>query len=74
VFVWGVICCTEGLWAAITSTIAQDVDAGGISIWQMVGHVIITFFLNPLFNLLECALVIEALLFPPKKFHVVKKV
>lgn len=74
VFVWGIICCTEGLWAAVTSTVAQDIDTGGISIWQMVGHVIMTFFLNPLFNLLECTLVIKALLFPPKGFYVVKKV
>ncbi|OCL13070.1 glycosyltransferase family 2 protein [Glonium stellatum] len=74
VFVWGVLCCTEGLWAAITSTAAQDIDAGDISIWQMIGHVVVSFFFTPFVNFLECTLLVEAILFPPKKFHVVKKV
>jgi hypothetical protein len=64
--------CSEGLWSAISSTIAQDYDAGDISALKMIWHVILTFFLSPVFNLMECAVVIHAIFNPPKKFYVKK--
>ncbi|KAF2500035.1 hypothetical protein BU16DRAFT_234999 [Lophium mytilinum] len=73
-FVWGILHCAESLWSAITSTVAQDYDAGNIPLSTMVWHVILTFFLSPIFGLMECAVIIHAIFHPPKRFHVVKKV
>jgi len=40
----------------------------------MAWHVVLSFVLMPVFHLLECAVVLDAILFPPKAFHVVSKV
>jgi hypothetical protein len=72
--VWGFIRYAEMLWAAITATVAQDVDYGGIPIWKMVWHVMLSFFLIPVFKLFESLLVINAILVPPTGFHVIVKV
>jgi hypothetical protein len=72
--IWGAIGCAEGLWAATTSTVAQDVDAGDIPAWKMAWHVVLSFTLAPIFQSMECLVVVDALLFPPKRFHVVSKI
>ena len=73
-FVWGLFGCAEGMWAAIVSTTMQDLDHGGIPVTMMIWHVVQTFALTPIFRLMESCIVVDAILFPPKTFHVVSKV
>lgn len=73
-FVWGVLGCAEGMWAAIVSTVMQDFDHGEISVTVMAWHVVQAFALTPVFRLMESCIVVDAILFPPKTFHVVAKI
>ncbi|TID19143.1 glycosyltransferase family 2 protein [Venturia nashicola] len=73
-FIWGIFGCGEGMWATIVSTTMQDFDHGGISVPAMVWHVVQAFALTPIFRAMESCIVVDAILFPPKSFHVVAKV
>jgi hypothetical protein len=72
--IFGIMNCAEGLWAAIYSTVAQDADFGGIPVWKMAWHIVLSFILAPIFQVMECLIVVDAIVFPPKRFHVVSKV
>ncbi|KAL8917782.1 MAG: hypothetical protein Q9208_007763 [Pyrenodesmia sp. 3 TL-2023] len=71
---WTAFDMAQTLFSTGSSSIIQDLDAGGIGKGAMVLHALFSWVFLPVYSLCEGLVKAYAILYPPKGFHVIKKV